>query len=459
VTELGRSQADGTHDALPIRTLAARALATLMLAAVVVLPLLFDPSLDDGYALPKVSFLRVLGLVAATLFLAYVVGRGPLARGADPSIDLPLACFVGLLLAATVASIDPVQSFTGEPYQYQGLVTVLLYVGSFYVARLSLGDSPGFRMILIATFCTGAVVSVYGIAQTLGFDPFWSGPPEDRLISSVGQANDVAAYLDLVVIAGLGLWRAAGRASRIGLGAVVVVSLMALALTFSRGGYIGLAVALAVLLVPHLHAPPRRWVVAMMLTLAAGALAVALALPSARAMAERIVDRAVATTDLGEGSIRFHLDQWRVGTQIALDHPLLGTGPETFPLVFRPYVDQVLPPDRAEILGRFRLESPHNEFIGIAAEMGLPALVAYVVFLMACARACIRQVRAAAGTSNSIALVVLATLASHIATNFFKTPDVTTSEISWITIGAGLAAMGNGRTDPAEPHQGVDGGT
>jgi O-antigen ligase len=419
-----------------------RALARLVVALVVVLPLIFAPSLDDAFALPKASALRVAGLVGAVLFLGYVVSGGSFTRNADRRIDIPLACFAGLLLAASVTSVDPVQSFAGEVYQYQGLVTVLLYIGSFYIARLSLGTPRGLQAILTATVCTGAVVAVYGIAQGLGFDPFWSVPPDEgRIISSVGQANNLAAYLDLVVIAALGLWPTAGRRTRLGLGAVIVVSLPALALTFSRGGYLGLAAALGVLLVSGYRARARRWMGAVGLTVAAGLLAVAFALPTARAIAERVVDRVAATVDTGEGSIRFHLDLWRVGSEIALDHPLLGTGPETFPLVFRPYLDQVLPPDRAEILGRFRLESPHNEFIGIAAEMGLPALVAYVVFLVACATACIRRARAASGASRTIALVVLATLATHVVTNFFMTPETTTSELFWITMGSGLAAI------------------
>ena len=166
------------------------------------------------------------------------------------------------------------------------------------------------------------------------------------------------------------------------------------------------------------------------------------------------MNRAVATFDLGESSARFHLDQWRVGSQIALEHPLLGTGPETFPLVFRPYLDQVLPAGRAELLGRFRLESPHNQLIGIAAELGLPALAAYLIFLAACVSACIRRARSGDDASRSIALVLLAALASNFVVYFFKTPDVTTSEVLWITLGAGLAAMGAGRTRDLEPHEG-----
>jgi len=415
-------------------------MTVIMVAAVVALPLVFVPGLVDGYAFPKATVLRVFGIAGAVGFLGYVVSRGSLGRIVDLRIDLPLACFAGLLVVATVGSVDPVQSFAGEPYQYQGLMTVLVYIGSFFVARLSLGNSCGFRTILTAIACTGALVASYGIAQWLGFDPFWSGPPEDRIISSVGQANDLAAYLDLVVIAALGLWPSAGKGSRLGLAALMVVSVAAIALTFSRGGYLALAVALIVMLLPGIHTVHRRWVGAIGLTLAA-MLVMTFALPATRAIAERIVDRVAASADLGDGSIQMHLDLWWVGTQVALDHPLLGTGPETFPLVVPPYLNQALPPERAQFLGRFRLESPHNELIGVAAEMGLPALAVYVVFLLACATACVRRAREANDMARSIALVVLATLATHVVTTFFMTPAIATTELFWMTTGAGLAAI------------------
>jgi len=445
---------DARHGALHLRLLSLTELATasLVVAVVVIVPLVFDPNLDDAFAFPKVTAIRVIGLLGAVTFLCYVLLGGSIAQNGDRWIDLPLGVFAALVVAASVASIDAVQSFAGEPYQYQGLVTVLLYLGAFYVSRLALGSTQGFRRLLTAIVCTGSAVSIYGIAQSLGVDPFWSGPPDDdRIISSVGQSNDLATYLVVVVIAAIGLWPTAGGRARVGLGAVILISVFALALTFSRGGYVGLAAALGVVLLPRFRAAQWGRAAAPVVAVAAGVLVVALALPPGRAMVERIVNRAVTTIDLSESSARMHVDLWRIGSQIALDHPILGTGPETFPLVFRPYLED-LPPDRAQLLGGFRLESPHNELIGVAAEMGLPALAAYVIFLGACAWACVKRARAGEPASRSIALVVLATLVSHVLMNSFKTPDVTTSSIFWIVLGAGLAAMGaRAESDVREP--------
>ena len=41
---------------------------------------------------------------------------------------------------------------------------------------------------------------------------------------------------------------------------------------------------------------------------------------------------------------------------------------------------------------------------------------------------------------RDVALVVLSVLVTHVVTTFFMTPEVSTSEIFWIAMGAGLAA-------------------
>ena len=64
--------------------------------------------------------------------------------------------------------------------------------------------------------------------------------------------------------------------------------------------------------------------------------------------------------------------------RIAIEHPLLGTGPDSYVLVFPKYRDRVLPGDRAAVLP-VPPESPHNVYIAIASGMGIPALAAFIV--------------------------------------------------------------------------------
>jgi O-antigen ligase len=414
-------------------------IAATLIGTTAALPLLFVPGIDDGYALPKAVVLRVAGISIALSFVIYLAVGGPLVRRLDRWVDGALGAFVALTAVSTALSIDVGQSILGEQFQYQGFVTVLLYVGGFYVARLALGTPERFRALGRTQVVVGGVVAFYAIAQTLGFDPFWSGPPEERAISSVGQANDLAAYLDIVLIFGLGLWSSSGRRDRVLIAAVVALSLVGIALTLSRGGFLALGAAALVTLAfawrrsgHGIRLSPRVGVGA--------AIGLAVAVLIGSPMIGPVVDRVLTTGDLGEGSIRMHLDSWRVGLAVAADRPLLGSGPETFPLVFADYVDGILPPDRADNLRRFRLESPHDEWIGIAAESGIPAVIAYLAFLGALAVRLARRGLGSDGPSSDIAVIALTVLVVHVVATAFKTPDTTTSLLFWVAVGSGLAA-------------------
>jgi O-antigen ligase len=417
------------------------ALAIIVLIGVVALPLVFIPGIDDGYALPKTVALRILALVGGAAFLGYIAIGGPLDRSADAWVDLSLWFFVGLYVAATVASVDMGQSLAGEPFQYQGLVTMLAYVAAFFAARLSLGTPDGVRRLLIALAGTGGAVAAYALAQRAGLDPFWSGPIDERPISSIGQANNVGAYLDLVLVAVFGLWVGAGKRGRVALGVVGAVSVIALGLTLSRGGYLALAAVATIWLVPIARSRLTRRRSTIVALCVFAVIAVAVVFPAGRTTLTRVVDRALTTADASDGSIHRHLDLWRVGIEVAVNHPLLGTGPETFPIVYRPYLD-VLPHDRAVKLARLRAESPHNELIGLAAEAGLPAMLAFAAFLLAVAAIGLAATRRALTTDEiTIPLIVVSVLAVHVVTTFFMTPETSTSALFWVLAGAGLAAI------------------
>ena len=428
------------------------AIAALLVGTTAALPLIFVPGLDDGYALPKAVLLRLAGIAIAVSFVLYLLVGGSLIGRRERWIDPALAVFVGLVAISTALSVDVRQSVIGEPYQYQGVVTVLLYVGAFYAARLVLRSPERFRALAMTHVLVGGVVAAYAIAQTLGFDPFWSGPPEDRAISSVGQANDLAAYLDLVIAFAIGQWGVSGRRARALIGVVVVLSIIGLGLTLSRGGFLALF-GIGVLMVAFVGrtSGARRWLSRRIVVSAA--IAVVASFLVATPLLSPVIARLGTTSDLQEGSIRMHLDSWRVGLAIAADHPLFGTGPETFPLVFADYLDGILPPERAANLRRFRLESPHDEWIGIAAESGIPALLAYLVVLGAIGIRFARRAMLAGGPWNVIAVTALAVVLTHVIANAFKTPDTSTSLLFWIAVGSGLAASDPGGRTGSGDHR------
>jgi O-antigen ligase len=414
--------------------------AAVLLTGAVVVPCVFSTRLDAVFAVPKLAALWALLAVALLALAADVLftGRTPRLAGAVAA-DVAVAAFVLLEVAAWAAATDREQSLYGERLQYQGLLTALLYAMFYALARLSLGDPVRLRLLAVAAVAGGTLVAGYALVQRAGLDPVWEGfLPGGRVFSSIGQSNALAAYLVLVLplAAALAL---AGTPGRLAAAAALAAMLAALVLTLSRGGLLGLLTAGAVLAVAfrrelRMH---RRAVAAVAATVLVAALAVAALVPPVRGRIE-----------LGGESFAFHRDAWRVAAHVAADHPLLGTGQETFPDVFPRYSHEVLPPHRAAVLDAFRVESPHNVYLGIAAGAGLPALAAYLALIAASVAALLRAIGAATGECRVLLICVLAAVGGHLVTDTFMTPEVTGTWLCWVLLGAVAAGRTRDQVAP-----------
>jgi O-antigen ligase len=102
------------------------------------------------------------------------------------------------------------------------------------------------------------------------------------------------------------------------------------------------------------------------------------------------------------------------GSRIVRNHPLLGVGPEMVSAVYPIYVE----PDAR------RQDNPHlhNNLVQVAAERGIPALVAFLWFLGASLYLAVRELRKAPreGTARALAAGALAVLVSGVVAGFFE---------------------------------------
>ena len=408
------------------------ALAIVFFLGCLAVPLTFSAGSVDAFALPKTAVGRVLMVLALGIVGLRLAVGGQISIPSTGALDWAMLGFVVANAAAFVFSMGWRQSFYGEGLQHQGVLALALYVGFFYLAR-AVFHNPDRTRQLAAVLVGGALlVSVYGVLQRLGLDPAWDLPSSTRVFSTIGQPNALAAYLVLSIPIAVALSRSASRCLR-GLSiAAVIVSAAALGLTLSRGGYIGLVVSGTVLALgfrrrdDRVKKRRRRGVL-----VGTGLLTVvALTLGS-------ILWSAIGDTDLGRRSD--HLSLWKVGLAITADHPLVGTGQETYSLVFPEYRDDVLDPPTARYLSAFRPESPHNLYIATAAGAGVPTLAALLAVVALALRRILAGAMNASRTTRALLIGITAAMAGHLVTDFFMTQEVTGSWVFWVLMGTGVA--------------------
>ncbi|HBL18783.1 MAG TPA: hypothetical protein DD417_18990 [Elusimicrobia bacterium] len=332
--------------------------------------LAFSPRLTAVYSLPKLLAISA-GIAAAWLAVAASAFRGapPRPRGA---LDAPLTAFLTLCVLATALSSDPFLSLVGHHRLYScGLAAMFLAASAFLATEWS--DEPErpdfmFRIVLASS----ALVGLYAVLQSVGLEPFYGVTKEllqGRAIASQGSAVYLGATLLPAVPIALHGIVSGGNARNWGI-ACGIATAAGLACTLSRGAWVGTVAGAGLYLA--LSRGKRPALDRRSTALAAAALAAILL-----ALAGAHWARTVGNSDSAR------LELWRSTAGIIREAPLFGTGLDTFEMSLRRH--------RTEAFVRLMTTrggqmNAHNDFLQIAATMGLAGLLAYLWLLAALAR-------------------------------------------------------------------------
>jgi hypothetical protein len=301
---------------------------------------------------------------------------------------------IALLLIHVVSalfSIDTTRS-------WDAIVVFVVEGVALYLLLINVIRTPAMvRAVTWTLLIVGALISLPSIHQDLtnNYDSIYMGfaqaanaairtgettilgdVVQRRLTGPIGETNRYAQVLLMLVP--LGIFRYIGEPSRVlrwmAVGLTTLITL-AVVLTFSRGAAVGL-VAL-VLALALLRMVKGRHLIAIVLGLAV----LVSAMPQ---YATRIATITEIGAFAGEnvnrgtvgGSFLSRLTETLAAGLVAVDHPLLGVGPDMFPIYYEEY---------AQTVGLFvrndATREAHNLYLGIAAELGVPGIV---VFLIIC---------------------------------------------------------------------------
>ena len=287
-----------------------------LLACALVLVLGFD---EGGFAPPSwVWSAALLAIVAGTL----LAGRA----GRPSPLELWfLGALAGLLLwtlASTSWSLDPTASVLDAE-------RLLLYLAT--AAALVLLATPGSRpALLVGVLVAVAVLCAAGLADAVvGDDPIGAVTDDpgsaDRLAEPVGYANGMAllAAMGTLLAAGLAL-AVPHRRVRAACLALVPLFLATQYLTYSRGGWLALALGLFALFAVWIGPRDRRVVIAVSAALVVAVAVAGVALARSFSSPTEVPATGAARLRTLSGSSR--ADYWRVALRTVEDEPLLGSG-------------------------------------------------------------------------------------------------------------------------------------
>lgn len=331
----------------------------------------------------QISIAAAQMLLAAMLLVwaASLAARGE--RVGVPRMFWALAVYAGLTLVSAVFSGDPLASLADS----KQLVLFAIVPAVYDLAR---GRRAELTIQVLIT--VGALAAIVGIVQyaILHYDNLGRRPQGTlthyMTYSGVLMLVLSAAAARLIYRADDWVWPAL----------VMPALLVALGLTFTRSAWVGAFAALAVLALLR----DRR-----LLALAPVAAALFVALAPAG-----VTSRAYSMFNLSDPTNRDRLAMLRTGVRMVRDHPLTGVGPDQVKVVYARYRDPLaVEPVNPHL---------HNVPMQIAAERGLPALAAWLVFVGILAVDLLRLLRAS--RHRSVAAAGLAALVAMLTAGFFE---------------------------------------
>lgn len=337
--------------------------------------------------------LAVFSIAASNILLGFALLTAPFSlrsRREDWSRMAPLLAPLGLyalwLVGSAFASFDPRTSLGGLRELFT-LSAALLAPG------LVRGEAQVRRLVDGLT-AAAALLAAVGLASYL-----WGyGDIDRRIRGPFSHYMTFSGFLLicdlLLMVRMLGDPRGSGGRRGWRWAALVVIN-VALLGSYTRGAWVALMVAVTVLLL--VRAPKL-----LLAYLPAGALLVVLApVP--------LVSRMISIADLRDPSNYDRLCMLEAGAAMVRERPLFGLGPEM--------VERRYPIYRSPSAPRFSVPHLHNSFLQLAAERGIPALLAYLAMSWASLSAMYRLYRREGGSRGPRADLYLGGMLALLAFN------------------------------------------
>ena len=329
----------------------------------------------------SIALANILLTVTGVLWVALLIKKRE--RVTAPQWFWLLPAYAALTLMSAVMSLAPVTSIIDS----KQLLLFLIVPGVYRLAR-------GQRAITIATviISVGAASAIIGIAQygIFEYDNLGRRPQ--------GSLTHYMTYSGLLMlVSGMAAARLLfhGR-DRTWPALVMPALLAALALTFTRSAMVGTCVGIGLLLaIKDLRLLLLAPIVAGLFTAVAP---------------EQITARLYSTFDPQNETVRDRIAMMRTGVRLVRDYPLMGVGPDMVEAVYADYRDPAAVQESNPHL--------HNVPIQIAAERGIPALLAWVALIVAVTRGLVHQLRT--GAYRSLPAGGLAAVGGMLAAGMFE---------------------------------------
>ena len=351
----------------------------LMAIVLLEIPLQFDKYFGHNEALGAVGAVSGFNISLTTLCLPLLYAlwlprflRASMFPGTGLRINTPLLIYVGLTGLSLIVAHNRWLALNALWLMLQ---TLLIYIYVANATRTRQDVSFVVALLLCGVAIHGCLMAATRLLGDIQLGPFITAtidPITARACGTMGSPNTVAGYLQLLLPLSVAVWfGSVAKWQKLLAFVAFVCGMVGLVLTLSRGGWLGTAVSLGLLLVIG----ARRGLIPLMSIVRAAKIPILGLLIMMVCLSPMIVGR-LTSDDGGAASSRLPLNM--LSLRMIAKHPL-GVGANNNAHVAQKYTGT------ADMRGEW-FYTVHNKYLLVWSEIGFFGLLAFIAFLVTTVR-------------------------------------------------------------------------
>lgn len=360
----------------------AKKISQISMILVLLAPLVVYTGVQFSFSIPRWVWLLAS---VSVFFVASLAQQQSSGTWKVTKIDIAYGVLVLLMCASLLTTSDVRQTLWSGAARTTGLALYVLAFLWFFGVRLQKFSVDAWRKYFLIVVGVAGLASVWGLFDLLVMKDAGMAAGQGRLSIPAGNALILATYLApvLFVAAFLLAERVRCNLQKWQMALTLVSSVfiaLAVALTYSRSSYIGIAVGIFVGAVGYgasvlrsQNAALRRRFVAAALVLVIGSGAF-----YAYAVSANLGGGRLKITSDSFATLRTRVINWKIAFRAIEQHPVFGVGWENY----RSAVDRLFDPSLSTFsYYETRIDKPHNVILEVWVTLGTVGLLAYLVFI------------------------------------------------------------------------------
>jgi len=319
-------------------------------------PLIFTLFNSELFELPKMYFVYFVTILILTLhFYNYFLGFQPLIR--RTRLSIPLFIFLLSQIVSTFFSADPHTSIFGYYSRLNGGLLSLISYFVLYQVLVVYVDEKFKKQIINTSLISGFLIASFGILEHFGIDQkYWVQDVQNRVFSTLGQPNWLAAYLCILICFSF--------CSIHNTYYLLLTTILTLCLIYtkSKSGIIAALISL-----PFCLNKKNFYYFFVVIAI------------TAFFFLNKKIPTATPTTLNITASSDIRKIVWQGALKLFSQHPLVGTGPETFAYTYywvRPLSHNLTSE------WEFLYNKAHNEYLNYLATTGVFGFLSYIAVIL-----------------------------------------------------------------------------